>query len=490
VLADHPDHTIACFHVARSPLGPEVKLDREAHRDGKSEKSHRHAWSREERIRLAREGIAGRVRSLAALARPHADARESLRLDQLIDRAARIEAELDRLPPDDPRRRPAAVARALREASVEDLAGDAIEVMTVHQSKGLDFDLTITTELDRDVKVRESLAVSRPDPCEPPQAVVRWPKQEICPEEFRAACRETADRLVEESLSVLYVSLTRAKRGLFAVVAAPTDAPAVAAEGPIRLGAILREAWAPDLAAGEGRDVFGSLADITFEEADKDADDSPAIELPRGPIRFAPAKGLRPNRARPASAHAESTEEVIRLDRSAADRGTALHAAFELVAWSDEPVPVDAAIAAAIRTELPRAAPAWIADRIGEFRRALASPAVRRALARPDGPATVLREYPFLRRRADGIQSGFIDRVVLLGDPAMPHRAEIVDFKSEWIRPSEAETQARERHRGQLLTYRTAVAERFRIAPDDVRLTVIFIPPDGWEPLAVDLSGP
>jgi ATP-dependent exoDNAse (exonuclease V) beta subunit len=487
VLADHPDHTIACFNVARSPLGAEVTLDREAHRH----EVRRRAWSREERARLAREGVAGRIRSLAALARPHADARESLRLDQLVDRAARLEAELDRLPADDPRRRPAAIARALREASVEDLAGDAIEVMTVHQSKGLDFDLTITTELDREVKTRDALAVSRPDPCEPPQAVVRWPAQEICPEAFLPACRETAHRLVMESLSVLYVSLTRAKRGLFAVVAAPTDAPAVVPDGPIWLGAILREAWAPDLAAGEARDVFGSLADITFEKPVEAVDDAPApaIERPRGPIRFAPAKGLRPIRARPASAHAESTEDALSFDRSAADRGTALHAAFELIRWSDDPAPGDAAIAAAIRAELPRAEPAWIAERIAEFRRAAASPVVRRALARPDGPATVRREHPFVRRREDGLQFGFIDRLVLHGDPAMPHAAEIVDFKSDAVSPSEAESHARERHRGQLHSYRTAVAERFRIHADDIRLTVILIAPSRGEPVAVDLSG-
>jgi ATP-dependent helicase/nuclease subunit A len=484
VLADHPDHTVACFNVANSPLGAAVRLDPGAHR----ERVRRRAWSREERERLGREGLAGRIRSLAALARPHADLRESLRLDQLVDRAARLEAELANLPPDDPRRRPAAAAAALRGASVEDVAGDAIEVMTVHQAKGLDFDLTITSELDRELKLREPLAVVRPDPCEPPQAVVRWPEQETCPDAFRPACRETVDRLVQESLSVLYVSLTRAKLGLFAVVAAPAEGPPDLAEGPIRYGAILREAWAPDLAAGEGRDVFGSLSAIGT--GTREARPPVPPETPRGPIRFGPAKGLRAIRARPASAHADTDDGPLRFDRAAADRGTALHAAFELVRWSDDPAPSDGDVAAAIRAGLPRAEPAWIAERIGEFRRALSSPVVRGALARPDGPATVLCEHPFLRRREDGIQSGLIDRLVLLGDPAMPHAAEIVDFKSDAVAVADAEAHARERHRGQLLSYRTAVAERFRIAPDDIRLTVLLVTPEGGEPLVVDLSRP
>ena len=482
VLADHPDHTAACFNVASSPLGSAVALPAAAHRDAAA----RRAWSREERARLDCEGVAARIGTLAALARPHADARESVRLDQLVDRAARLETELDRLPPHDPRRRPAAIAAALRGSAVEDPAGDAVQVMTVHQSKGLDFDFTVTTELDRTVKAHAELAVARPDPCEPPVAVVRWPDQDACPDAFRDACRETADRLVEESLSVLYVSLTRAKLGMFLVVAAPAERKSKSSATPLDYGAIVRESLAPELAAGQGLDVFGSLASIGPARA------KPAAAAPEASgstsIAFAAARGVRAVRARPASHHGPDVESPLRIDRDAADRGTAIHAAFELVRWSDDPAPVDAAIAAAIRAELPRAETAWIAARIAEFRLAFASPEVRRTLARPEGPATVLLEHPFLRRRPDGLQSGLIDRLVLLGDPAMPHAAEIVDFKTDWIDAADAGRWARERHAGQLRAYRDAVAERFRIDPKDIRLRVLFVTPSAGEPVAVDLD--
>jgi ATP-dependent exoDNAse (exonuclease V) beta subunit len=70
----------------------------------------------------------------------------------------------------------------------------------------------------------------------------------------------------------------------------------------------------------------------------------------------------------------------------------------------------------------------------------------------------------------------------------MPHAAEIVDFKSDWIAASDAGRWARERYVRQLTNYRDAVAERFRIDPKDIRLRVLLVTPSSGEPVAVDLD--
>jgi hypothetical protein len=97
-----------------------------------------------------------------------------------------------------------------------------VRVMTVHQAKGLEFDLVVLPELECDlVGQPDAFVIDRPDVVGPIRRVCRYANQmiqDLMPPDVQQMFAEATDREVTESLCVLYVALTRAAHALHMII--------------------------------------------------------------------------------------------------------------------------------------------------------------------------------------------------------------------------------------------------------------------------------
>ena len=475
---EHPDHTIAAFHVGASPLGAVVGLER------RSDRATRHRVAAAWRQRIAAcgyEQVLESIRTSVASQLSEGDAR---RWRRLLDEAARRDR--------DGWIRPLAFMEAAEAIRVGEESSSAVTVLNIHQAKGLEYESVICPDLEFTLKPRSDVLVSRGDDGSIRRIVRRIGGLDFVPS--LAKIRDETDAMqVRETLCCLYVALTRARDRLFMLVDAPKENEKTI---PATAAGLIRAALAPD--ATEPGVVWRS-GDASWREASA-ADDGPgaldagarpsetmaaASRAPR-PFSFAFADGgvVRTRRATPPSSHDNGSLALAMSmgDSDAADRGTAIHALFETIGFLEEGVPDDGELDRAIRRTLPRREAAWRAERLAEFRAMLAKPAIAACLARPaDGAARVWRERRFVSVDGGAVRQGIIDRLVAVGEAGAWRRAEILDFKTDGFgdEPPSAEVLAAkvDFYRGQLLSYRSEIAKQFRLEPASIAMRLAFVGP-------------
>ncbi len=327
-----------------------------------------------------------------------------------------------------------------------------IRVMTIHKSKGLDFDLVLLPDLEGKKldQRREGLAVQKT-----PERSVEW-VLDLPSEIFRehdevlaAHVRAAEAEACYEKLSLLYVAMTRAKRAMY-VITEPVGTsksrnfPRVLADalgveaGPVRVGALnLDGAWSRGDANWHAK-LAGPAepGKITQEMA---LINGPAVvRAPRRPAR------------RPSAEKAGVVEaaRVFSLEGSgAADFGTAVHALLAEVEWVSEGA-------------VEKFAEAW-AMRGGAGEEALAclrAPELAAVWKRPDR-AEAWRERAFEVVIDGAWVTGVFDRVVIVRDQAgHAVRATVFDFKTDRVAGDVDVAAAVVRHAGQLNLYRRVAA--------------------------------
>ncbi|MBL9147721.1 MAG: UvrD-helicase domain-containing protein [Phycisphaerae bacterium] len=468
VLADHPDHTIACFHVAHSPLGPVLEIDADAHTSDRM--GHRHARSASIRRTLTRLGYAETLRRWRDALVDSIDAREMSRFEALIEAAATFDGIGHAA------RRPADVVAALRALQLDERSEAPTVVMNIHQSKGLEFDAVVLCDIDRSFAMRAELAATRSRPDGRFTRVIRWPARETLHPALVDVVERVMDESYREQLSLLYVALTRARRGLFVVTEPASDKDGEASFRNSFAG-LVRGAWCPGRTEAGVETVAGSR-DALRSIGARTVSADPAPRVRRGPIVVGPPRGARVV----AGARASGTSADVSRDpgrETARERGIAAHAMLESIEWLEgEPPAVDALVAAA-RHALPRArhddlvaVASWLRARLGQAQ-------VRDLFRKPAEAFLVRREFPFVRATGGELERGTIDRLVLFGAPGRVERAAIVDFKTD--RDVEAgperggEIAPIDRYRPQLDAYRRAVSERFLLAPGRVSAALVLL---------------
>lgn len=476
---EHPDHTIAAFHVGASPLGAVVELGR------RSDRATRHRVAAHWRQRLAVLGYAAVLESIREAIAPHLSEGDARRWKRLLDEAARRDRE--------GWVRPLEFMQAAEAIRVGEESSSAVTVLNIHQAKGLEYESVICPDLEFTLKPRSDVLVSRGDDGSIRRIVRRIGGLDFVPS--LAKIRDETDAMqVRETLCCLYVALTRARDRLFMLVDAPKENEKTI---PATAAGLIRAALAPD--ATEPGVVWRS-GDASWREAAVTGDDQAAAEpgvvstaimstaapeAPR-PLSFAFASGgiVRTRRAAPPSSHeSASLMQAIALgDRDAADRGTAIHALFEAIGFLEDGMPDDGALDRAMRRALPRREAAWRAERLAEFRTMLAKPAIAAAISRPsDGPARVWRERRFVAVDGGAVRQGIIDRLVAVGEPGAWRRAEILDFKTDGFAddpPSAEALSAKvDFYRGQLVSYRSEIAKQFRLEPASIAMRLAFVGP-------------
>jgi ATP-dependent helicase/nuclease subunit A len=516
-LADHPGDGVARYHLANSPLATVCQLT--DHRDidaGCRLASHM-------RRELLESGYGPTVYRWVKELYPKCHRRDRSRLRQLVELAYRYQ-EIASLRPGD-------FLKYVDEQRVADPTTAEVRVMTIHQAKGLQFDVVVLAELDGPLVGQPDICVvEQAAPTEPISSVCRYRNenvQNLLPPELRTLFDGTAEQKVHEALCVLYVALTRPVHALQMIIApaSPREKklPKTAA-GLLRAALTDGEVAAPDSVLFQTGDVTWldqlSLVDKPTHETVQDEQDrltnvvQSATEADSGilpkksgeagerlGVRMAPPlPGARPRNESPSSLEGGTRVSVARLfdgqNSAAMRRGTLMHAWYEQVEWLDEQVPD--------RTTLERVAQQVntdgvdVSELLDQFLRTLEMPQIRQVLSHdgyrpPYGEplSTVLpsqyreselnlelhRERTFCVLERQRLLTGSIDRLVLLYQDRELVSADLLDFKTDWVKSSDS-TQLAERcefYRPQLMAYRSAVSSMFGLPIARIAARLVFV---------------
>ncbi len=464
-LADHPDDTTAAFNVAASPLGSLVQLHRYD-----SAKQRRDVAATVRR-QLLDDGYTATLGSWVGALAASCDRRDLMRLHQLVDLSRQFE--------DRSTLRPADFVRFVQRVTVEETRPAPVQVMTIHQSKGLEFDIVVLADLETSVTGPTTPAVvyERDGETGPITRICRYVKKET--RAFAPHLESMFDRhrqrTVRETLSLLYVAITRAKRGLHIIIDPPGENSKTI---PKSLASVLRCALAetaiePEQCAFSEGDL-NWLDDAQPKPVAPDEDTEKLVEL-----RLAPSSGTAPGTIASPSALAETNvASALRLpNEEALDRGTALHGMLEQITWLDDWQPNERILRTIAKRAAPRRSDVWVRQMLESFAQLIKCPAVQKVLGlngRDPNTLRVLREQPFVRLVDGAIQRGMIDRLEIETIEDKPLSATVIDFKTDLITPEQAQATA-EHYRPQLEAYRAAAAQLLDVKPALVRMIVLFV---------------
>ena len=251
-LTDHPADTVAAYHLASSPWGemlglrvgacPEIEFEVSAQADDEKtaeKKTYRPAAGidpkaisklvRKVRRQLLDDGFGNTLQAFAQGLRPLCNRREARRLTQLVEKAYEFQHRIEtptQLGYERQRRqsmRPTEFVRFIRETKVADPSNATIRVMTVHQAKGLEFDIVVLPDLLGPlVEGHDTFLHRRPSIDSEIDLVCRYMGRDtgrsFLPDEFLPLFDEFEDRKARDSFCVLYVAMTRAVHALHVFV--------------------------------------------------------------------------------------------------------------------------------------------------------------------------------------------------------------------------------------------------------------------------------
>jgi ATP-dependent exoDNAse (exonuclease V) beta subunit len=299
----------------------------------------------------------------------------------------------------------------------------AVQVMTIHKSKGLGFDVVVLPEVPDDgVPAPQNFKVA---------ATAEWlaqtpPKwaRAMLPE-LRAAEEVWSAGQRYEAFCALYVALTRAKRGLYVLL----EKPAKSRDGE---RASLAEWLARAVgSAGEPGVVWRrGAADWVDGVAALPARPQVLAEAPLG-AAVARRERISPSGAKAAGAVTHSARGM--------SFGLEVHEAFERVGWVDE--------------ERPRLPESDAGRLVGEL---LAVSEVRAFFERRGRVVGLFREQPVEAVLDGKWLSGVMDRLHVWRDAGgVVTRVEVIDFKTDGVA---ADAELLERYSGQMECYRRVLA--------------------------------
>jgi ATP-dependent exoDNAse (exonuclease V) beta subunit len=470
-LAAHPSDTQALEHLRMTPLWPLLELD------GKSWRFHIAAVQR----LVMEEGFAAFaaewLRCLRSL-EPLPDAFHTRRLAQFADIAAQFDASGSR-----------DVDAFLQFARDYPLrvrgSAQAVQVMTIHASKGLEFDIVMLPSLDgdsMDMLRREDLLISRE------AGRVCWVLQ--TPPRVYAAfdpvlsaeMAEAKRRGTFESLCRLYVAMTRAKRALY-LIAEPRKKDAKALKESALLRATLGD---------EGGGASPSpLYEVEWQTGDAAwhlrESRAPAPRAPVLPFQEPLGDLLRRTQPMPRR-RTPSGEESFRVKGSvlfSAGRepgrrlGTCVHelcAEIEWLAPWNEVVARWLERGLLLPDDLAAEARTVEAESCRLVRQVLESQAGRHVFTPPPGGSELWRERAFDLVMDGEWVSGVFDRVRIEKDAAgKPVAAWVVDFKTDEAADEAAILEKVKGYAPQLALYRQAVSRLTGLPSASIRCALLMV---------------
>lgn len=369
----------------------------------------------------------------------------------------------------------------------EESGRNAIQVMTIHGSKGLGFDVVILPELEG----KKSLTsvdggLTKGGDSEERPWVLDLPRKEF--QKLDAVLSANLDEKEAESgfesLCVLYVAMTRAKRGLY-LLSAERKTTSTALNFLTVLDATL--------GGGDGEKAQARVGDgavrITYESGERrwyegiPCESGDAVEDGGGGEDGAGIElGPSPHRAR----HRTASEQEPRyldagqlfspIGSAAREYGNEMHAVFEQIEWIGEGQDLEALLEGIQAGKGIRE----------DVRECLQAPEIRALFTRPSGADgdqglrfEVWREKAFESVIDDKWVSGVFDRVVLVrdGEGGKVLRADIIDYKTSRVEGGGEIAAEAEHYRPQMEAYREALARLTGIGGAEINCYLVFTRP-------------
>lgn len=490
-LADHPGNTACRFHVAKSPLAEHLGMSWPCYNDQAAEVALRI------RHELLEEGYGPVVYRWARWLAPHCDRRDLARLQQLVELAYAYQSRSTLRAVD--------FVKLVAAEKVADPQATQIRVMTIHQAKGLQFDIVVLPELSTQIAGQpDSFVTGRAGPAQPVNVVCRYANEALrafLPPAFQALFEANTRQKVEEALCVLYVALTRPVHALHMILepCKPNEK-----NPPKTAAGLLRSTLAADKPAHGGQKLFEHGEADWYQSWQPPAAES--AETPRtastssAPIPLAPSSKLprRLDRVAPSQLEGGSRvrlAEVFRPSSFALRHGTLFHTWLEQIEWRETGLPDEKLLRKIMRQTLGDGVDLDF-DREAAVKRFLAllqQPILEQVFARDayrqsllaeqpvrrselaDCQFSVQREWNFALRDGERLLTGAIDRLVVQSQKSRTIGAQVIDFKTDDISQAGAFEQRVELYKPQVAAYCAAVSKLFAVPTSAVCARLVFV---------------
>lgn len=508
-LADHPGDSIALFHLASlKPFSDHFGITP----DNVTDSPLGRKLSFRIRERIMTVGLGRFVWEMSRLLFPLCDDREVGKLRSLSELAFQFESEnelrLDRF------------IERVEKTKLETPSASHVHVMSIHRSKGLEFDVVVLPELDGTmVSSREKVIIHRPAPTQPIDAVLRRvgsEQQAFLPPLYQNAVDDEWTAQTEEALNLLYVAMTRAVHELVMIVspsksesyggksfanllrAALTSSSADASSPPSE-----RRRRSEEILFQSGDPNWFRKTDGPENVSSETAGLLPSRRFEAASASVAPFKTLLP----PLPPSKKGFRRQWRSQRRFV-RGSAIHHCFEQIGWLDDGLPSRGELRQLLSS--PSFDKTRIDEMIDDFLMMCNQPRTAALLTRKtyqsgnetpvhaEGIANptweVFRERAFLLSKRpvggrSGVVRGTIDRLVLLNDSSRIVGADIIDFKTDRgidFHSAENETDEPPEEFGpeitpyvrQLAEYRRIVAKFFSLPMTAISTRLAFVSSD------------
>lgn len=467
---DHPGDTQARFHVATSSFAEVL---------GIPEFGDATEVLRALRRRLMREGYGAFLGAMLPTVVAEYSDWDQRRFERLVDLAHTYD--------DRAGLRPRAFVEFVRAERVEDPSAARVKVMTVHRSKGLEFDAVILPELDGGFfPMHPPLYTSRPSPYELITSVSTAPSAHICEvsDGLRSLRSSYRSRGMVDNLCLLYVAMTRARHRLDLISqhCAPDKYPGKGLASIAR-AALVPEGTEPKEETGE---LWSHPANVS-SWLGSDAKEERGEVSPSPEFSLAPTTNPRRLPRRAPSLHAEvdsvNAADLFALSGAAARHGTLVHKLAEGIDWLENHELTDEGLKESLKSESPTEEEAERA--IAALRSAVERPELKQLLTLEGQTSaenlSVLNERNFTLlleddQGAEFLANGSIDRLVLAHEGGEVVSAEVIDFKTDGV-TEEGVAARSEHHAAQMKSYRRAVAVMYGLEQEAVKMRLAFTSP-------------
>ena len=357
--------------------------------------------------------------------------------------------------------------------------------MTIHQSKGLGFDVVILPDLQgRGITEAGEIDFAIARERGQPVWALKMPRRLISQSDpvLNEQLQAEDETACFDALCVHYVALTRAKRALYMVTGYPGKTASAMTPATLLKTQLTGD---PKPKEGTHTTIDGEEAVCLYESGKRDWYlNVPIIEQPEEPAKvpllskeFAdlPSQRQRLIRVSPSTQAKHEMNAGSLFERSyreSLDFGTAIHELFAGVSWIEE-TDIDNLIA---KWHQQSSATDDFKQRvISGFHRAIESDEIRRALSRPEGNIDLWREKRFEIVLDDKWVTGSFDRVVIKRDTGGKLlKATVIDFKSDEVASEAEPISTAERYWPQLSLYAKALARMLGLEASQITCQLLF----------------